>query len=142
MSRETILDEAIAKAKENEDWQLVEWLRMARCGESAARWYSEKLRELEDENAKLRDEIDQWHRLTAGIELPEYPITEFQPKDLERENAKLRELVQFANKVVGGLCEIVENSPGCFMCQLNQDDDRMCGASELYDRMHELGVDA
>ena len=96
----------------------------------------------ESENAKLRDEIDQWHRLTAGIELPEYPITEFQPKDLERENTKLRELVQFANKVVGGLCEIVENSPGCFMCQLNQDDDRMCGASELYDRMRELGVDA
>lgn len=54
---------------------------------------------------------------------------------------ELRELVQFANKVVGGLCEIVENSPGCFMCQLNQDDDRMCGASELYDRMRELGVD-
>ena len=61
--------------------------------------------------------------------------------ELERENAKLRELVQFANKVVGGLCEIVENSPGCSMCPLNQDDDRMCGASELYDRMRELGVD-
>ena len=62
MSRETLLDEAIAKAKEAEDWQLVEWLRMARGGESAARWYSEKLREahrterkLLDENAKLRE---------------------------------------------------------------------------------------
>ena len=62
--------------------------------------------------------------------------------ELERENAKLRELVRFANKTVEGLCGLVENSPGCFMCQLNQDDDRMCGASELYDRMRELGVDA
>lgn len=44
----------------------------------------------ERENAKLREELEQWHRLTAGIELPEYPITEFKPKDLERENAKLR----------------------------------------------------
>lgn len=45
----------------------------------------------ERENAKLREELDQWHSLTAGIELPEYPMTQFQPKDLERENAKLRE---------------------------------------------------
>ena len=60
MSRETLLDEAIAKAKEAEDWQLVEWLRMARGGESAARWYTAKLGEarldiskLMTENAKL-----------------------------------------------------------------------------------------
>lgn len=55
MSRETLLDEAIAKAKEAGDWQLVDWLRMARGGESAARWYTKKLRELGDENAKLRE---------------------------------------------------------------------------------------
>lgn len=62
MSRKSLLDEAITKAKEAEDWQLVEWLRMARGGESAARWYSDKLREahrterkLLDENAKLRE---------------------------------------------------------------------------------------
>lgn len=61
MSRETLLDDAIAKAKEAEDWQLAEWLRMARGGESAARWYSDKLREahrternLLDKNARLR----------------------------------------------------------------------------------------
>lgn len=59
MSRETLLDEAIAKAKECGDWQLVEWLRMARGGESAARWYSDKLREERDENAKLR-ELCEW----------------------------------------------------------------------------------
>lgn len=62
MSRETLLDDAIAKAKEAKDWQLVEWLRMARGGESAARWYSDKLRDahrierkLMNENAKLRE---------------------------------------------------------------------------------------
>ena len=68
MSRETLLDEAIIKAKECEDWQLVEWLRMARGGESAARWYSDKLREahrterkLLDENAKMRELVaDMW----------------------------------------------------------------------------------
>lgn len=68
MSRKSLLDEAIAKAKEAEDWQLVEWLRMARGGESAARWYSDKLREahrterkLLDENAKLRELVrDAW----------------------------------------------------------------------------------
>lgn len=52
----------------------------------------ESIDKLREENAILRDELDQWHRLTAGIELPEYPITEFKPKDLERENAKLRKL--------------------------------------------------
>lgn len=57
------------------------------------------------------------------------------------ENAKLRELVLFANKTVEGLCEMVENSPGCFMCPLNQDEDRACGAAELYDRMRELGIE-
>lgn len=62
MSRETLLDDAITKAKEAEDWQLVEWLRMARGGERAARWYTEKLRDanrtirkLLNENAKLRE---------------------------------------------------------------------------------------
>lgn len=43
---------------------------------------------------ELRKELDQWHKLVANIELPEYPICEFHPKDLERENAKLRELVR------------------------------------------------
>lgn len=55
--------------------------------------------------------------------------------------AELRELVLFANKTVEGLCEMVENSPGCFMCPLNQDEDRACGAAELYDRMRELGIE-
>jgi len=57
-----LLDEAIAKAKEAGDSQLVEWLRMARGGKSAARWYTAKLRDLEAENAKLRKLLrDMWH---------------------------------------------------------------------------------
>ena len=65
MNRELLLDEAIAKAKEAEDWQLVEWLRMARGGENAARWYTAKLGEarldmskLMTENAKLRELVE------------------------------------------------------------------------------------
>lgn len=67
--KDELLDKAIVKAKEAEDWQLVEWLRMARGGESAARWYSDKLREahraerkLLDENAKLRGLVQDYHR--------------------------------------------------------------------------------
>lgn len=69
MSRETLLDDAIAKAKEAEDWQLVEWLRMARGSESAARWYSDKLRDahrierkLMNENAELRELVRDMQR--------------------------------------------------------------------------------
>ena len=54
-NRDELLDEAITKAKEAEDWQLVEWLRMARGCESAARWYTKRLRELEVENDRLRE---------------------------------------------------------------------------------------
>lgn len=38
-----------------------------------------RIEDLEAENAKLREELELWHRLTAGIELPEYPMTQFQP---------------------------------------------------------------
>lgn len=62
-------------------------------GEENARLILHESRMLQAENAQLKQEIEQWHRLTAGIELPEYPITEFKPKDIERENAKLRELL-------------------------------------------------
>ena len=75
MSRETLLDDAIAKAREAEDWQLVEWLRMARGGESAARWYTEKLRDahraerkLKDENAKLLNACKRWMGKAARLE--------------------------------------------------------------------------
>ena len=60
----------------------------------------------EVENAKLREEIQCWEQLTANIELPEYPVTEFVPKDIERENAKLRDLV-------ADVWHLVKPSPGC-----------------------------
>lgn len=74
MSRETLLDEAIVKAKEAEDWQLVEWLRMARGGESAARWYTEKLREAEAENAKLRELVKDMVLNIGGCALHGNPL--------------------------------------------------------------------
>ena len=79
MSRDELLDEAIAKAKEAEDWRLVEWLRMARGGESAARWYARRLRELEAENARLRDLLDYME-----------PIALYAASERERE--RMREL--------------------------------------------------
>lgn len=55
--------------------------------------YKRQTDRLAAENAKLRDELAKWERLADGIDLPEYPVAQFVPKDLERENAKLRELV-------------------------------------------------
>ena len=54
LTRDELLDDAISKAKDDEDWQLVEWLRMARGGVKAAYWYTSKLNELQAENTKLR----------------------------------------------------------------------------------------
>lgn len=99
MSRETLLDDAIAKAKEAEDWQLVEWLRMARGGESAARWYTARLRELEDENARLRS------CLSDDAE---------NARMIMRENAKLRELVRHLRECtrhnVCAVCEYADDA--------------------------------
>ena len=61
--------------------------------------------ELAERIVGLEDELAEWEKLTAGIELPEYPITQFQPKDLERENAKLRELVQRMRRYMVGAIE-------------------------------------
>ena len=55
MTRDELLDDAIAKAKDDEDWQLVEWLRMVRGGVKAAYWYTMKLDQLQTENKKLRE---------------------------------------------------------------------------------------
>jgi hypothetical protein len=83
---------------------------------------------LETENAKLRQELEQWERLTANIELPEYPTTQFAPKDLERENAKLRELVRAAWKCI-------HSGLSCSDCRL------IAGGCTLQTAMRELGVD-
>lgn len=115
MSRETLLDEAIVKAKEAEDWQLVEWLRMARSGENAAKWYTEKLRELEDENARLRScmsDDSENARMIIG------------------ENAKLRELAKLA----------VHSA--CFGCPHNDKKAwRSCEGCSIYEKATELGIE-
>ena len=58
MSRDTLLDDAIAKAKADGDRQLAEWLRMARGSEDAARWYTKRLQEMQVENDRLRELVD------------------------------------------------------------------------------------
>lgn len=81
---------------------------------------------LRGENARLREELAKWERLAAVIDLPEYPVTQFKPKDLERENARLRELVRDlyqCSRQVG--CDHCGYEDGCAM----------------FDRMAQLGVE-
>ena len=42
--------------------------------------------ELTAENAALRSELDKWEGLAANIELPEYPVTQFQPRAVDMVN--------------------------------------------------------
>jgi len=118
MSRESLLDEAITKAKEAGDWQLVEWLRMARGGESAARWYSDKLREEHRTERKLLDE-----------------------------NAKLRELAERAWKTAERLCQAFDGpcrDDGVTIakpCPMGERDEE-CVYGQLQRELRELGVDA
>lgn len=89
----------------------------------------------------LIDELRKCEREWDGSNMFELARMCRDAADMLDENAKLRELVRFANKTVEGLCEMVENSPGCSMCPLNQDEDSACGAAELFGRMCELGVE-
>ena len=59
----------------------------------------------------------------------------------DAENDKLRELVREAYTSIETLCEIVENSPGCYMCPTNQDEDKPCGSAVIYGRMRDLGIE-
>lgn len=88
--------------------------------------------QLKKENAELRKELDSWHRLTAGIELPDYPVTQFQPKDLERENAKLRKLVADMYEAMWCVSETWAED----VCA-----DRMRELGIVVDRMHEPGIE-
>lgn len=67
-----MLDEAIEHAKEvartcndsqcaAEHMQLAEWLRQARGADKASRWYMSKIHELEAENARLREIVEDWY---------------------------------------------------------------------------------
>lgn len=55
--QEKQLNDAIAAAKAEADWLLVEWLRTARGSEDASRWYTSRLKEKEEEIKKLRKEL-------------------------------------------------------------------------------------
>lgn len=150
MSRESLLDEAIAKAKKAEDWQLVEWLRMARGGQSAVRWYTEKLRELEEENTRLRSclsEDEENARLIMGesAKLREQGERLFaKTLELKTENDRLRELIQDMYACISHANEqdwfyFERDKFGCGMsCTVNGE---ACGLSVLAGRMRELGVE-
>lgn len=90
LSRDEQLDEAIAKAKAAEDWQLVEWLRAARGSEESARWFTLKLRDVRDENRRMRELL----RGLYGFAYQEYP-------DSAEENfaEELRELGVEVNEI-------------------------------------------
>ena len=62
MSRDTMLDEAIAKAKEAKNWQMVGWLRTARGANASARYYTEKNECLKAKNAKLQELVQKMMR--------------------------------------------------------------------------------
>ncbi len=100
---------------------------------------------LQAENAKLREELDQWHSLTAGIELPEYPVTQFKPKDLERENAKLREQMERLVTLLRVDCDIDASWDGLrrfWSIGLTEDGclmrDRACKAEAENAKLREL----
>lgn len=109
-------------------WQL-EWKREM-----------ERRKELEDESAKLRDELAKWEQLVVGIDLPEYPVTQFKPKDLERENAKLSELAKAVRDFLGDI--------NCDGCQYRHDCDdnniMFCGddlSYHAFQTIRELGIE-
>ena len=95
------------------------------------------LANLKADNAKLRDELAKWERLAAGIDLPEYPVTQFKPKDLERENTQLRELVRLMQ-----IC--IEHASMCDFCPLfvSEDMDEPTCIAEIDSRMRALETEA
>lgn len=81
MSRDSLLDDAIASAKASKDLQLAEWLRAARGAESAARWYSEKLRDAYRANRKLLDKNAKLCELVRDLYLQ--LLNAYDPKELD-----------------------------------------------------------
>ena len=72
--------------------QIAEWLRRARGANKAARWYTEKIKQLHEENAKLREQVtqlqDDWES-----ERDYADQMEANEKKAVGENANLRKLV-------------------------------------------------
>lgn len=98
-----------------------------------------EVRSLQAENAKLREELAQWERLTAGIELPDYPIVQFKPKDLERENAKLREEIEAAKHdlQVFSMCSVQLDAENARLRKLLQDVAICASGNYCFDCPHQ-----
>ena len=99
---------------------------------------------LDAENAKLREELAKWERLAVGIDLPEYPVTQFKPKDLERENAKLRELIakySVAAKYLCGFSHCNECNLDCASVFGDVPSGWDCARMLLDKKARELGVE-
>ena len=128
-----------------------------------------EITQLQAENAKLREELAKWERLAAGIDLHEYPVTQFKPKDLERENAKLREQLDVAEhnqtrnareysrlchendklrELVDILCFCMQVHKRCDDCKLNGakgelglGHDPLLACDGLHEMLKELGIE-
>lgn len=96
-----------------------------------------RIDELCAEVERLRNELAKWERLTDGIDLPEYPVSQFVPKDLERENAKLREILK--SLMMGTYAELCagRGESDCKECSMyhGEDECTVANAMEL------LGID-
>lgn len=107
------LDEAIEHAKQvantcdNSEcaanhMQLAEWLRRARGADKAARWYTNRIQKLEDENAKLRKERD------TCRDLVDYMVHTDIPDQLAAENVRLREMLAENNEELAKMGRVID----------------------------------
>lgn len=87
--------DGLRDAQDENDWAREFLDRMAgHCGTRDCPSLVAYVNQLESENERMREELESWHRITAGIELSDYPVTVFEPRDAERENELLREKVR------------------------------------------------
>jgi len=103
-SRAELAERIVGLEDENE--KLRELTDCAECARGLGSYVDSIADQLKAENAKLREELAQWERLTAGVALPDYPITGFQPKDLERENVLLRTFVSQMYRDMQGVLDM------------------------------------
>lgn len=104
----------------------------------------EVIESLETENAKLREELAKWEQLTAGIDLPEYPVTQFKPKDLERKNAKLERENAKLRELALVLRHCADGFGDCDACPVNgarPASHAWFGCDVLCEMMRSLGLE-
>ena len=120
--------------------------------EQASVIYKGVIRGLKAENAKLREELAKWERLAAGIYLPEYPVTQFKPKDLERENDKLQDEnarlrsclsddAENARMIMGENAKLRELCADLYAEMLTYSDAPNYNASVWSPKLRELGIE-